>query len=85
MSKIQLQEKELQEIKETQTKITQLIYGLGQLEVQKTNILTKLEQVQEKQNILAKELQEKHGEGNINLETGELTLKETEDLPEPTE
>lgn len=79
---IKLQEEELQEIKETQTRITQLIYGLGQLEVQKTNILTELEQVQEKQSNLAKELQEKHGEGNINLETGELTLAETTDPAE---
>ena len=79
---IKLQEEELQSIKETQTRITQLIYGLGQLEVQKTNILTELESVQEKQNGLAKELQNKHGEGNINLETGELTLTEA---PESTE
>lgn len=79
---IKLQEEELQSIKETQTRITQLIYGLGQLEVQKTNILTELESVQEKQNKLAKELQDKHGEGNINLETGELTLTEA---PESTE
>ena len=79
---IKLQEKELLAIKETQTRITQLIYGLGQLEVQKTNILTELESVQEKQNGLAKEIQDKHGEGNINLETGELTLTEA---PESTE
>lgn len=79
---IKLQTEELQAIKETQNKITQLIYNLGQLEVQKTNILSQLEEVQLKQNGLAKELQEKHGEGNINLETGELTLAETADPAE---
>lgn len=78
---IKLQEKELQEIKETQLKITQLIYNLGQLEVQKTNVLSQLENVQIEQNKLGKELQDKYGEGNINLETGELTLTET---PEST-
>ena len=77
MSKtIKLQEEELQNIKGAQTKITQLIYGLGQLEVQKTNILTQLEKAQLEQNKLGKELQEKYGEGNINLETGEITLTE---------
>ena len=79
---IKLKEEELQSIKETQNKITQLIYNLGQLEVQKTSILTQLEEVQLKQSELAKELQKKHGEGNINLETGELTLTES---PESTE
>jgi len=79
---IKLQTEELQAIKETQNKITQLIYNLGQLEVQKTNILSQLEEIQLKQNGLAKELQEKHGEGNINLETGELTLTETADPAE---
>ena len=83
MSKtIKLQEEELQNIKEAQTKITQLIYGLGQLEVQKTNVLTQLEGAQLEQNKLGKELQEKYGEGNINLETGEITLTEK---PESTE
>lgn len=83
MSKtIKLQEEELQNIKGAQTKITQLIYGLGQLEVQKTNVLTQLEEAQVEQNKLGKELQEKYGEGNINLETGEITLTEK---PESTE
>lgn len=83
MSKsIKLQEEELQNIKGAQTKITQLIYGLGQLEVQKTNILTQLEEAQLKQNKLGKELQEKYGEGNINLETGEITSTEEPELTE---
>jgi len=66
----------LQNIKDAQTKITQLIYGLGQLEVQKTNILAQLEEAQLEQNTLGKDLQEKYGEGNINLETGEITPTE---------
>jgi len=79
---IKLQEKELQDIKDAQTKITQLIYGLGQLEVQKTNILAQLEEAQLKQNTLGKDLQEKYGEGDINLETGEITPPKE---PESTE
>lgn len=79
---IKLQEKELQEVKDTQNTITQLIYGLGQLEVQKTNLFSEFERVQKNQNKLAKDLQDKYGEGNINLETGEITLTES---PKSTE
>lgn len=79
---IKLQEEELKTIKETQTKITQLIYNLGQFEVQKTNILSQLEEVQLEQNNLAKEIQAEHGEGKINLETGELTLTEVTEAAE---
>lgn len=79
---IKLQEKELQEVKDTQNTITQLIYGLGQLEVQKTNLFAEFEKVQKNQNKLAKDLQDKYGEGNINLETGEITLTES---PKSTE
>jgi len=79
---IKLQEKELQEVKDTQNTITQLIYGLGQLEVQKTNLFAEFERVQKNQNKLAKDLQDKYGEGNINLETGEITLTES---PKSTE
>tara|TARA_B100000927_G_C16039523_1_gene298470 strand:- start:23 stop:274 length:252 start_codon:yes stop_codon:yes gene_type:complete len=79
---IKLQEEELQQLKETQNQITQFIYNLGQFEVQKTTVLTQLEQVQGKQNEFAKELNKKYGEGNINLETGELTLVKSSESTE---
>lgn len=71
---IKLQENELERIKSTQGDITNLTYSLGQLEVQKASILVEIDKVQAKQNELGKELNDKYGEGNINLETGELTL-----------
>ena len=73
---IKLQENELERIKSTQGDITNLTYSLGQLEVQKASILVEIDKVQAKQNELGKELNDKYGEGNINLETGELTLTE---------
>ena len=73
---IKLQESELKRIKSTQGDITNLIYSLGQLEVQKASILVEINKVQDRQNELGKELNDKYGEGNINLETGELTLTE---------
>lgn len=73
---IKLQENEIEKIKSTQGEITRLTYNLGQLEVQKSSILIELEKVQAQQGELGKELNDKYGEGNINLETGELTLTE---------
>ena len=46
------------------------------LEGQRNSILDKLADLQEKSNKTAKELQKKYGDGNINLETGEITLVE---------
>lgn len=79
---IKLQEEELQQIQENQNQTQQLIFNLGQLEVQKVNVITQLRESQEKVNTLAKELQGKYGEGEINLETGEIILAES---PKPTE
>ena len=73
---VKLQENELERIKSTQGDITNLTYSLGQLEIQKSSILVEIDKVQAKQNELGKELNDKYGEGNINLETGELTLTE---------
>ena len=46
------------------------------LEGQRASILDGLADLQEKSNKTAKELQEKYGEGNINLETGEFIIPE---------
>ena len=54
---------------------------LGQLDIQKallegqrSMVLEELSKLQEKQNVTAKELQSKYGDGNIDLDTGEFTL-----------
>ena len=73
---IKLQEEELQNITTVQNQITQLVYNLGQLEIQKSNVLTQFEVSQSELNKLGKELQEKYGEGDLDLKTGELTLTE---------
>ena len=90
MSKtIKLQENELQQIKANQDRITQITFAIGNVEVQKQRLLAELQGVQSLQDNLGKELSEKYGEGNINFETGELTLNEdpttTEKTPEPAE
>lgn len=88
MSKtIKLQETELQQIKTNQDRITQITFAVGNVEVQKQRLLAELQGAQSIQDNLGKELSEKYGEGNINFETGELTLNEnpttTEETPEP--
>jgi len=73
---MKLSEKELQILKELQTKGNQLIFTLGQIEAQKASVFNQIQEVQKEQDKLGKELQEKYGDGNINLETGEFTKAE---------
>jgi hypothetical protein len=76
MNTIKLSEKELQTLNELQTKGNQLIFTLGQIEAQKTSIFNQIQEVQNENDKVGKELQEKYGDGNINLETGEFTKTE---------
>ena len=81
--KIKLSEAELKILRgynKTQNDIT---FDLGQVDIQKAflegqraSILDGLADLQEKSNKTAKELQEKYGDGNIDLETGEFITPE---------
>ena len=73
---MKVSEKELQILKQLQTKGNQLIFTLGQIEAQKASVFNQIQEVQKEQDKLGKELQEKYGDGNINLETGEFTKTE---------
>ena len=77
---IKLSKEELSSLKEFQEKNAKIISDLGNIEVnfnllskQKEIILKELEKLQEEQNEVGKELQEKYGAGNIDLEKGEFT------------
>ena len=84
MSKpIKLSKEELEVLKSYQLKQNDITFKLGNVDIQKaiiegqrSDLLDKLANLQEESNKVGKELQEKYGEGNINLETGELTLSE---------
>tara|TARA_Y100000389_G_scaffold166394_1_gene171150 strand:+ start:473 stop:727 length:255 start_codon:yes stop_codon:yes gene_type:complete len=84
MSKaIKLSEEELKILRDYQKKQNQITFNLGNVDIQKailegqrSQILDNLASLQEKSNKTAKELQDKYGEGNIDLETGEFTLTE---------
>jgi predicted nuclease with TOPRIM domain len=78
-----LTEQELTDLKSIQTETNQISFSLGQIEIQKsiledqkTGLIAEFSTLQEKQNVLAKELQDKYGVGNIDTETGEFTAVE---------
>jgi hypothetical protein len=81
--KIKLSEAELEVLRGYQQKQNHITFQLGNIDIQnailegqRSQILDELANLQEESNKSAKELQEKYGEGNIDLETGEFTLVE---------
>ena len=83
----QLTPEELQSIKDLQSKYNQTIFEIGAAEAQlivfqqnidklqeaKKGLVSDLATIEQKEAELVKSLQEKHGEGNIDIETGEIT------------
>jgi hypothetical protein len=79
--KIKLTKEELDLLKSYQEKQTQFTFELGNVDIQKaflegqrSTILENFANLQEESNKTAKSLQEKYGEGDIDLKTGEFTL-----------
>ena len=75
-----LSEKELSTLKDFQEKNAKIVADLGNIEInfsllkkQKEIVLKEFDILQESQNSTGKELQEKYGAGNIDLEKGEFT------------
>jgi oligoribonuclease NrnB/cAMP/cGMP phosphodiesterase (DHH superfamily) len=82
-----LTQEEIQQIKELQTKYNQTILEIGAAEAQliifqenieklteaKKGLVSDLKTIEQKESELVKSLQEKYGQGNINIETGEIT------------
>lgn len=78
-----LLETELQILKEYQTRNNKIVGDLGNIElninilkIQKEIILEEFQKLQEDQNKTGKELQDKYGTGDIDLEKGEFTSVE---------
>jgi hypothetical protein len=83
----QLTPEELQQIKELQSKYNQTIFEVGASEAQiiafqqgienlqkaKSGLVSDLKTIEQKESELVKSLQEKYGEGNIDINTGEIT------------
>jgi hypothetical protein len=78
-----LSEKELNQLQKFQESQNQIIFGLGQLNIQKLELEEQYKNIVYSQNELAKKLEEKYGEGQINTTTGEFvpTVEKKEDTP----
>ena len=80
MKSKKLSEKELQTLKEYQEKINIIVVNLGKLDLQinslentKKNLIKEYQEIETSQQKTALELQNKYGEGDIDLESGEFT------------
>jgi hypothetical protein len=74
---------ELEKLQKFQTQNNQITNSLGQIEIQKQvlesqkiDILQQLSKLQEESSELSKELQEKYGNGSVDIETGEFTSED---------
>ena len=67
-----LTSEELQTVKNIKQEYTNLAFALGELEIQKVMLLDTQRDLIAKEKQLAKQLQEKYGEGTIDLSTGEI-------------
>jgi hypothetical protein len=83
MSVTNLTPEELKTLQEYQIENNEIVAGLGTIELtiddlktKKAELLENFKKLQLKQNQSAKELQAKYGDGNINLETGEISALE---------
>jgi len=67
-------QEELDNITKLQTELSQLLQDIGLNEAEKHAMLHKIAGVNVKQEDVKKELEEKYGSININLENGEYTV-----------
>ncbi len=82
MEKKVLTQEELQEVKNLQVENSNLISQFGELEVviqnlslRKEELITKLKELKDKEVKIGQTLQDKYGDGNIDIETGEFISK----------
>ena len=66
----QLEEKFVEQLREQEAKKSAILHDLGLLETQKHNLLHAFANVQEMQNKLKVEIEDKHGKISVNLEDG---------------
>lgn len=64
---------EIDQVKQIKADYSELAMALGELEIEKSRLLEVRKALQDREAVLAKQLQDKYGQGSINLETGEIT------------
>lgn len=64
---------ELQSVKNIKIEYNELAMALGELEIEKSRLLELRKDLYTREGNLAQQLQDKYGQGSINLDTGEIT------------
>ncbi len=70
---MQLSKQELQTLNEYQELSKDVIFALGELELQKMGLIDRFREISSQQEELGNELNKKYGDGKINLTSGEIT------------
>jgi hypothetical protein len=68
-----LTEAELSAVKVIKQEYNDLVMALGEVEVQKLRLIEIQKDLANREGELAKQLQDKYGQGSINVETGEIS------------
>jgi hypothetical protein len=68
-----INEEELDFIKTIQLNYQNIILQIGQIEIEKNILIKKTEELELKSKEFLDKLYEKYGDGNINIETGEIS------------
>jgi hypothetical protein len=68
-----LTETELTAVKDIKQEYNELVIALGEVELQKLRLIEVQKDITERESLLAKQLQDKYGQGSINIETGEIS------------
>ena len=77
-----IEEQELTTVKEQQGKIQQVVMDLGSLELRKAEVLGAYSEFAKELDVTKKELEEKYGQVNINLQDGSYEEIKEEDKTE---
>ena len=68
-----LTEAELSAVKAIKAEYNELVVAFGEVEVQKLRLIEVQKDLANREGDFAKQLQEKYGQGSINIETGEIS------------
>jgi len=74
-----IEEQELTSVKDQQTKIQRVVMDLGALEIKKAEVLGAYSEFAKQLEVTKKELEEKYGQVNINLQDGSYEEIKEED------
>lgn len=75
---MKLSKEELQKIQSNQQISNEIIFAIGELELQKISLVDQYRELAQQQNELGSDLTKKYGDGKINLSTGEITPIDSE-------